>query len=60
MTLFDYINRNTPEYNKAMYLDGYSPETILAACRKQMIDNYRDNDDGDYQVSITTEMKVKK
>ena len=56
MTLFDYINRNTPEYNKAMYLDGYSPETILAACRKQMIDN----DDGDYQVSITTEMKVKK
>ena len=59
MTLYDYINHNIPNYNKAMYLNGYSPETIFGAFRKQMREEHADNDDGEYQVIITTEMKVR-
>lgn len=60
MTYYDYLNRNTPDYYKSIYLDNFPPETILAACRKQMIDDYNDKNDEAYQVSITTVMKVKK
>ena len=60
MTYYNYLNRTTPDYYPTMYQDGYSPAQILAAARKKMWKAHNDRDDGEYQVSITTEMKVKK
>ena len=40
MTLSDYINRQVPEYYDWMYLDGYTPEQILQAKHKQMVNDY--------------------
>ena len=40
MTLSDYMNRQVPEYYDWMYLDGYTPEQILQAKHKQMVNDY--------------------
>ena len=40
MTLSDYMNRQVPEYYDWMYLDGYSPDQILQAKHKQMVNDY--------------------
>ena len=39
MTLSELYHRDVPEYYDWMYLDGYTPEQIMYAKRKQM---YRD------------------
>lgn len=40
--LQDKIHRNVPEYYHWMYLDGYTPEQIFYAKRKQMLKNYNE------------------
>ena len=40
--LQDKIYRNVPEYYHWMYLDGYTPEQIFYAKRKQMLKNYNE------------------
>ena len=40
--LQDKINKNVPEYYHWMYLDGYTPEQIFQAKRKQMLKNYNE------------------
>ena len=59
MTYYDYLNRNVPDYYPTMYQDGYSTEQILMSARKKMWKDHNDRDDGEYQVSIITETKVK-
>lgn len=41
--LQDRIFKNVPEYYHWMYLDGYTPEQIFYAKRKQMLKNYSEH-----------------
>jgi hypothetical protein len=37
MTFSDYYCRKIPEYYPSMYLDGFTPNEILYACRQTML-----------------------
>ena len=37
MTLFDYYDRQIPDYYDTMYLDGFTPNQILHAAHRKMI-----------------------
>ena len=36
MTLFEYYDRQIPDYYDTMYMDGYTPEQIMTAFRKKL------------------------
>ena len=61
MTLAEYFNRQIPDYYPTMYLDGYTPNQILNALRRTMIQNYeaRQEEAEVQNVKISSEMKVK-
>ena len=40
MSLYDYYDRQIPEYYPTMYLDGYEPHQILHAAHRTMIREY--------------------
>ena len=40
MTLFEYYNRQIPDYYPSMYLDGYEPHQILHAARRKLCKEY--------------------
>lgn len=44
MTPYDYWIRRIPEYDKTMYLDGWTPEEILTALRYQMTEEAEDDE----------------
>lgn len=52
-----YIDRKTPEYYPTMYLDGYSPEQIMAAKHKQMLQAQTEDDT--MEIIIKSEVKTK-
>lgn len=61
MTMLEYYDSQIPEYYDWMYLDGYSPEQILYAKKRQMM---RDFEESQEQAEITnlkikTEVKIK-
>ena len=58
MTLQNYFYNNLPKYYPSMYLDGYTPEQILATAHKDMIEEYTAEPEG-YEVHITSEVKLK-
>ncbi len=60
MTLYEYYDRQIPDYYDGMYLDGYTPEQILHAARRKMLDNYYDRQNEVDEVKITSEVKIKK
>lgn len=45
MNYIDYLNRKIPDYYDTMYLDGYTPEQILMAHRKMMIETLLENEE---------------
>ena len=49
-------NMEIPKYEKTMYLKGYSPEQILQAAHKSMIEQYTEKDDDE----ITVKVEIKK
>ena len=57
MNLYEKSNLRIPEYYDTMYLDGFTPEEILMAKRKQMDEAFDDEDD---EVVITAEGGLKK
>lgn len=57
MTPYDYFQRKTPEYYPGMYMDGYSPEQILAAKHRQMLQGQEDGDTT--ELIIKSEVKTK-
>jgi len=57
MNLYEKSNLQIPEYYDTMYLDGFTPEEILMAKRKQMDEAFDDEDD---EVVITAEGGLKK
>ena len=58
MNVFDYNQKNVPEYRKNMYQDGYSPEQILMSFRQKQRENLR-ADDNYAEVRFISEVKVK-
>lgn len=58
MTIEEYYNRKIPEYYPTMYLDGYTPQQILIAVHKSMLNEYQDIQQVD-EIKITSEVKVK-
>ena len=59
MTMTEYQNRNLPEYSKTMYLEGYTPEQILTAAHRDMIDRLLTQQEEETDVHITSEVKVR-
>jgi hypothetical protein len=58
MTIGEYYNRKIPEYYPTMYLDGYTPQEILIAAHKRMLNEYQDSQQVN-EIKITSEVKVK-
>lgn len=58
MTIADYYNRKIPEYYPTMYLDGYTPQQILIAAHKRILNEYQDSQQVN-EIKITSEVKVK-
>ena len=58
MSIFE---KQLPQYDKFMYLQGYTPEQILAAARKDIYDRAAapdsDNSAGSDEVVIITEVR---
>ena len=44
MTLFEYYDRQIPDYYDTMYLDGYTPEQILHAAHRKMYREYQERE----------------
>ena len=45
MNLYEKSNLRIPDYYDTMYLDGFTPEEILMAKRKQMNEAFYDDED---------------
>ena len=41
--LIDEYYKNLPEYYDTMYMDGYTPEQIMEAHRRSMVEKYKLN-----------------
>ena len=60
MTIYDKHNQNLPEYYNTMYMDGYSPEQILHAARRKMIQNFEDRQEtAEPDASIVSEVNIR-
>ena len=60
MTIYDKHNQNIPEYYNTMYMDGYSPEQILHAARRKMIQNFEDRQEAaEPDASIVSEVTIR-
>ena len=40
MTLYEYLDSKIPNYYPLMYRDGYTPEQILHAARRKILQEY--------------------
>ena len=58
MSFYDYWNRKTPEYYPTMFLDGFSPQQILEASRREMLKMLAERERVD-EIKIRTEVKIK-
>ena len=58
MSLADYYNRNIPDYYPTMFLDGYSPQQIWTARRRDIFKRLAEKDK-ENEVKIRTEIKIK-
>ena len=58
MTLFDYYDRQIPDYYKEMYLDCYTPDQIAYALRRKMIQDYEGRQMVN-EIKITSEVKLR-
>ena len=60
MTIYDKYNESIPEYYNTMYMDGYSPEQILHAARRKMIQNFEDRQEAaEPDASIVSEVTIR-
>lgn len=59
MNLYEKSNLQIPDYYDTMFLDGFTPEEILMAKRKQMNEAFY-NDEDDDEITITFEGGPKK
>lgn len=47
-----YDNMEIPEYEKYMYMKGYTPEQILQSCRESMKKKYYEKKDDEITVKV--------
>ena len=60
MTLYDKHNQSIPEYYSSMHLDEYSPEQILQAARRKIIQNFEDRQEAaEPDASIVSEVNIR-
>lgn len=58
MSLFDYYSRNIPDYHPTMFMDGYSPQQIWTARRREMFKRLAERDK-ETEIKIISEIKLK-
>lgn len=61
MTIMEQLNGDIPEYSRYMYLQGYTPEQIMAALHKKMLREAKERADAEKipVVKIISEVKIK-
>lgn len=59
MTIADFIKSRLPDYYDTMYLDGYTPQEIVAAASATLYKEYQERNNPPYEVVIKQEV-VKK
>ena len=61
MSLYDEATKRIPDYYSTMYQDGFTPEEILMAKRRQMHQDIeeRANPEPPTNIHITSEVKTK-
>ena len=68
MTLYEYLDSKIPNYYPLMYRDGYSPEQILHAARRKILQEYEAREAAKRaeaeasvipEVKITSEVKIR-
>lgn len=61
MTIMEQLNGNIPEYSRYMYLQGYTPEQIMAALHKKMLRETKERADAEEipVVKIISEVRIK-
>lgn len=57
MTLKQYVETEMPEYYSTMFLDGFTPEEILMAKRRQMFQEQQEQETT--SIHVTSEIKKK-
>ena len=68
MTLYEYLDSKIPNYYPLMYRDGYSPEQILHAARRKILQEHEAREAAKRaeaeasvipEVKITSEVKIR-
>ena len=61
MTIMERLNDNIPEYSQYMYLDGYTPEQILAAVHRKLLREAKERLEAEEipVVKIISEVRIK-
>ena len=52
MTLYEYLDREIPDYYPSMYLDGYEPHQILHGARRKILQEHEAREDLMWFVAI--------
>ena len=58
MTLLDYTQRKVPDYYPDMWRDGFTPEEVMTAFRKQMLEGIEDKQMVN-EIKISSEVRLK-
>ena len=61
MTLYEYLDSKIPNYYPLMYRDGYSPEQILHAARRKILQEYEAREAAkraEAEASVIPEVKI--
>ena len=60
MSIYDNYMEHIPDYYPAMYLDGFTPEQILMATRRQMLEKQEERETAmPTDIHITSEVKIR-
>ena len=61
MTLYEYLDREIPDYYPSMYLDGYEPHQILHAARRKILQEHEAREAAkraEAEASVIPEVKI--
>ena len=61
MTLYEYLDREIPDYYPSMYLDGYEPHQILHAARRKILKEHEAREaakSAEAEASVIPEVKI--
>ena len=56
--MFEEYDKKIPDYYPTMYMDGYSPQQIWTAKRREMFNRLAERDK-ETEIKITSEIKLK-